>query len=187
MMLPNASKESTLEKTINLTVAIPPRKLGAVHKAINDHLDALISKYVPEAEGVMLKWSNLQILSDSGIILDDQPYTFWKIKFTAHVLEPIPGRLFKGKIHKIQKEYLIVRAMEILTATVAIPESFQNDSVIQNLVVDQEVYFRLVSSSGGDYQGAIDEECIELTCSSVDHHMEEDNENIFDYAKDFEY
>ena len=179
--------ELAQEKTVNMTVAIPPRKLGSINKAINEHVASLTSKYIPEAEGVMLKSSDLQILSDSGIILDDQPYTFWKIQFTAHVFEPMPGKLFKGKIHKIQKQYLIVRALEFLTASVSIPESFYNDSVIQNLVVDQEVYFRLTSSSGGDYQGEIDEECIELTGSLVAQLMEEDNENIFDYAKDFEY
>jgi DNA-directed RNA polymerase subunit E'/Rpb7 len=179
--------ESTHEKVVNLTIAIPPRKLGDIYKAINDHVDSLKSKYIPEAEGVMLNWSDLQILNDNGIIVDDQPYTFWKIKFTAHVFDPIPGKLFKGKVHKIQKQYLIVRAMEYFTASIAIPESLYNDIVIQNLVVDQEIYFRLTNTAGGDYQGSIDDECIELTGSLVGQQMEIDSENIFDYAKDFEY
>lgn len=178
---------SSNEKTVDLTVAIPPRKLGSVKRAISEHLNALKSRYVPETKGVLLSWSNLNILNDNGIIMDDQPYIFWKVRFTAQVLDAEEGKLFKGKVHQIQKQYLIVKAMDFLTATVAIPESLAEESVIQNLLVDQEIYFRLTFSSRGDYRGQLDEECIELTGSLAGQQMDVDAENIYDYAKDFEY
>ena len=179
--------DSSNKRTVDLTVAIPPRKLGSIGRAISDHLTALKSRYVLDLKGVLLSWSNLEILSDKGIIIDDQPYTFWKVRFTAHVFEPEEGKLFKGKVHTIQKQYLIVKAMEFLTATVAIPESLLEDSVIQNLSVDQEIYFRLTYIGGEDYRGELDEECVEMTSSLVGQQMDVDVENIYDYAKDFEY
>lgn len=178
---------SSSKRTVDLTVAIPPRKLGSVGRAISDHLSNLKSKYVAELKGVLLDWSEMNILNDKGIIIDDQPYIFWKVRFLAEIFEPVEGNIYKGRINRIQKQYLIVRAMEFLTATVAIPESLIDDSVIQNLTVDQDIYFRLTFSTGGDYRGDIDEECIELTSSLVGQQMDVDAENIFDYAKDFEY
>lgn len=178
---------SSSKRIVDLTVAIPPRKLGSVGRAISDHLDSLKSKYVPDIGGILLAWSDLNISNDKGIIIDDQPYTFWKVKFSADIFEPEDGKLFKGVVQRIQKQYLIVRALDFLTATVAIPDSLAEDSVIQNLAVDQEIYFRLRLSLGGDYQGDIDEECIELTSNLGDQSMDADPENVYDYAKDFEY
>lgn len=178
---------SSNKRTVDLTVAIPPRKLGSVGRAITDHLQNLKSKYVPEIGGVLIDWTELNILNEHGILVDDQPYAFWKVRFLAEIFEPVDGKLFKGKIHRIQKQYLIVKAMEFMTATVTIPDALAEDSVIQNLTVDQEIYFRLTySGTGGDYRGDIDEECIELTSSLVSQQMEVDPEN-FDYGKDFEY
>lgn len=175
-------------KTVDLTVAIPPRKFGQETRAIKEKLDRLISQYVCEADGVLIKWSDLDILTDKGIIIDDQPYSFWKVRFTAHVFKPIEGKLVKGKVHKIFKHYFIVKAMESFVVTVAIPEAFTDHKIVQNLMVDQEVYFRIIGSLDGAYQGELDEECIKLTKKLVEQQMELDVEkNVYDYAKDFEY
>lgn len=175
-------------KSIELTIAIPPRKLGNERRAIQEKLNGLISEYIPQADGVLIKWSDLEILSEKGIITDDQPYSFWKVRFTAHIFKPIEGKMVKGKVYRILKHYFIVKALESFTATVTIPESLVDHNIIRNLSVDQEVYFRLMGSSEGAYRGDLDDECVELTNTLVNQQMELENDsNVYDYAKDFEY
>lgn len=175
-------------KTVELTVAIPPRKLGIERRAIEEKLNGLISKYVPITDGVLIKWSDLEVLNEKGIISDDQPYIFWKVRFTAHVFKPIEGKVVKGKVHRVEKNYFIVKAIESFTATVTIPESLVNHHVVQNLMVEKEVYFKIKGSSEGAYRGEFDEECIELTSNLAKEELELDVErNVYDYAKDFEY
>lgn len=177
---------STDIKTVHLTIAIPLRRLGQEKYAIQDKLNILVSQYVPEADGVLIKWSDLEILTDNGIIVDDQPYSFWKIRFTAHVFNPIEGKLVKATVHQILKQFFIVRAMKSFTATVAIPDKFAQHDFVKNLSIDQEVYFRIMGSSEGAYRGELDDESIELTAGLIKQQQEAED-NIYDYAKDFEY
>lgn len=175
---------STDIKTVNLTIPVAPRRLGRERNAIEDKLRTLISQYVPEADGVLINWSDLEILTDKGIIIDDQPYSFWKIRFTAHVFRPVEGKLVKATVHQIHKQFFIVKAMKSFTATVAIPEKLAEHEVVKNLVLDQEIYFRFKGSSEGAYRGELDEECIEMTTDIV---TQQEEDNVYDYAKDFEY
>lgn len=173
-------------KTVDLTIATPFRRLGNERRAIEEKLNILVSQYVPEADGVLIKWSDLEILTDKGILIDDQPYSFWKIRFTAHIFKPVEGKLIRGTVHQILKQFFIVKAMKSFTATVAIPDKVADHEVVRELAVDQEVYFRILGSSEGAYRGELDEECIEMT-SKLIKQQNDAEENIYDYAKDFEY
>ena len=177
---------STDIKTVNLTVAIPPRRLGNERHAIEDKLNILVSQYVPEADGVLIKWTDLEILSNNGLIVDDQPYSFWKIQFTAHIFKPDEGKLVRATVHQVLKQYFIVRAMKSFTATVAIPEKFADHDLVKNLTIDQEVYFRIMGSSEGAYRGEMDDECLKMTATIREQEMDAED-NVYDYANDFEY
>lgn len=175
-------------KTVKLTLALPPRALGNVNKVIEQRLNGMISQYLTEVEGVLIKWSDLVKLNDHGIIIDDQPYVFWKIAFTAQVFKPIVGKLVKGVVQRIQKHYIITKAMNAFTVTVSIPETYLEHDIIKNLKIEQEVYFRIKYSSDGVYRGEIDEECLEMVDELIKQEEEMDVEgNAYAYAKDFEY
>lgn len=169
-------------KTVDLTLALPLRHLGNERKAIEDKLNGLVSHFVAEADGVLLKWTDLTIINDKGIIQDDQPYVFWKVSFTAHVFKPIEGRTVQGKVHKVQKHYIIAKAMSLFTVTVSIPENLLDNKTVQNIALDNDIYFKMKSCSGDVYRGELDEECLKLTKNSINSSKE-----VYDYAKDFEY
>lgn len=175
-------------KNVDLTLAIPLRQLGDEKRAIEGKLNGLISQYLPEADGVLIKWSDLNILNDKGIILDDQPYVFWKVSFTARVFRPIEGKKVTGKIQRLLKCYFLATAMNSFTVTVSIPEPLLKDETVENLKVEQEVYFKIKGSLEGVYRGEMDEECIELTKGLINQEMETDaDRGVYDYAKEFEY
>lgn len=168
-----------------MTVAIPPRKLGQeCRKAIEFKLNQLKSRYVPEADGVLLNWHDLVILNDKGIIIDDQPFVFWKVAFTANIFKPIEGKIIKGRVHKLLKQYFLATTMESFTVTVTICESLLDNNIVQNLMVQQEVYFRIKGYTDGVYRGELDEECLDMTNNLASQEMES---KVYDYAKDFEY
>lgn len=175
-------------QTLELTVPVPFRYLGNPKKGIEDKLNGLLSQYVAGADGILTKWADLAVLDDKGIILDDQPYSFWKISFTAYLFKPSEGKLLKGQVHKIQKLYLIVRALDSLNVTVSIPEKLLDHPVVKRIMVEKEVYFKIKGHLEGVYRGELDLECLELTETMFNQEMDEDvNKGIYDYADDFEY
>lgn len=173
-------------KDANLNIALPPRQSGNVRKAIEGKLQELISQYVPEIDGILIKWSDLNVLNDKGIIIDDQPYIFYKVSFRAHLFKPVEGKLVRAKVHRILKTYFLAIAMTSFTVIVSIPENFRQLDVIKSLSVDQDVYFKMKGSSEGVYRGELDENCIELIEGLVKEEQET-NAGAYDYARDFEY
>lgn len=175
-------------KTVDLTLALPIRCIGDEQNAIKKKLDELISQYVPEADGVLIRWGDLHVLNDKGIILDDQPYIFWKVSFTARIFKPVEGKLVKGKIHRMLKYYFLANAMNSFTVTVTIPEILLEHDIVKNLTVDQEVYFKIKGSAEGVYRGELDQECLDLTHGLIKNELEKSAEvGEYEYAKDFEY
>lgn len=174
-------------KTVNLMLAIPMRFLGDEKRAIRNKLNNLVSQYVPEVDGVLIKWSDLNILNDNGIILDEQPYVFWKVTFTAQVFRPVEGTLVQGKVHQILKHYFLAKAMNSFTVTVSIPEAHMDHKIVQNLMVGQDVYFKIKGSSEGVYRGELSDECVELTAGLKEEQRIRNEANVYDYANDFEY
>lgn len=174
-------------RTVELTLAIPLRFLGDEHRAIRNKLKNLVSTYVPELDGVLVKYSDLKILSDKGLIIDEQPYIFWKVKLTAQVFKPVEGKLVKGRVHTMMKAYFIVKALNSFTATVTVPEELSDHSIVKNLMIDQEIYFKIRGCADGVYRGEIDDECLDLTKGLIKEKDMNTEEDVYEYAKNFEY
>lgn len=173
-------------KTVILNIPLPPRQFGSEKRAIEGKLNDLVSQYVPEIDGILIKWSELNILSDKGNIIDDQPYIFYKVSFTAQLFIPVEGKLVKAKVHRILKTYFLAIAMTSFTVIVTIPEELREIDLIKCLFVDQDIYFKMKGSSEGVYRGEIDQECIDL----IEGLIKEDQDTsagVYEYAKDFEY
>lgn len=175
-------------KTVELNLALPMRYLGDEQRAIKNKLVNLVSTYVPELDGVLIKWSDLKILSDKGQIIDEQPYIFWKVQITAQVFKPVEGKVVRGKVHSMMTTYLIAKALDSFTATVSIPEEFSEHKIIKNLMIEQEVYFKIKGCSEGVYRGEIDAECLELTSGLINQDIDKSTEkDVYEYATNFEY
>lgn len=166
-------------RTIRLNLALPLRFLGREEKAITDKINSLISQYLSEIDGYLIKWRNLNILDDKGTIIDDQPYVFWRISFEGHVFKPEDGKILIGKVKKITKSYLIVRALDAFSITITIPEEFNDKPAIKTIMLESELYFKMKSLT----IGMIDEECIELSESILTKELDD----VYAYADNFEY
>lgn len=166
-------------RTIRLKLAIPLRYLGKEEQAITDKINGLVSQYLSDVDGYLIKWKNLNILDDKGTIIDDQPFVFWKISFEGHVFKPADGKVLMGKVKKITKSYLIVRALDAFSVTITIPEKFKDKPVIKAIMLESELYFKMKSLT----MGIIDEECIELSEGILTKQMDD----VYAYADNFEY
>lgn len=173
-------------RTINLTLALAPRQLGDQKATITKKLDELKLQNVPEIGGVLLSWSDLQIINDKGIIIDDQPFVFWKVTFIGHVFAMALGKVVKGNIEKIDETYFIAKAYDAFKVTVSISEEHIENSLTKSLAMSGEVYFRMTNVIAGAYRGILDAECLSLTEEDRKNRGTEDN--FFDYAQDdFQY
>lgn len=179
---------STDIKTVELTLPIACRHLGNEKKAIEQRLIGMISHYVAQADGILIKWSDLIIFNDKGIIIDDQPYIFYRISFTAQVFKPVEGKSVKAKVHRLQKSYFIAKALNAFTVTVSIPDNLLDHDIIKALSIDQEIYFKFRGTSDGTYRGEIDDECLDLISGLIQQQLEMAvDDDAYAYAKDFEY
>lgn len=166
-------------KTILLNLAIPLRFLGREKIAINNKLNSLVSQFIPDVDGYLIKWRNLKILDNKGQIIDDQPFVFWKVSFEGHIFEPIEGKILKGKVAKLNNSFLIVKAMESFSVSVTIPEEFKKHPVITGVMLESEIYFRMKSR----YRGLLDAECIELSEKIINKQLDD----VYAYANEFDY
>lgn len=175
-------------KTVELNLALPMRYIGDEQRSIKSKLSNLVSTYVPELDGVLIAWSDLKILSDKGHIIDEQPYVFWKVQITAQVFKPVEGKVVKGKVHSIMTAYFIAKALESFTATVTIPDELIENKIVKNLMIEQEVYFKIKGCSEGVYRGEFDAECLDLTSGLINQDIDNSTEkDVYEYAKNFEY
>lgn len=172
------------KKRAYLTVALPPRNLNDIKNSIEGKLNGLVSHYVPEVNGILTGWNDLNVLNDNGIIIDDQPYVFFKVSFRADVFQPIEGKLVIGRVQQLLKSYFIVKVKESFTVTVTIPESLASHHIVTSMTLNQEVYLRIKGSSEGVYRGELDDECLDLTNSQIIGRVENDD---YEYAESFEY
>lgn len=171
-------------KNIDMNVAIAPRHIRNPRGAIERKLSGMVSRYVHSADGILLKWSDLTILNDKGMIIDDQPFLFYKITFVAQVFKPVEGKIVLGKIHQMEKSYLVAKAMNSFLVTVSVPEDQLQNKTYQQMMIDQEIYFRITGASNGVYMGTLDAECLKLTKNSI---KASATDEVYEYAKDFEY
>lgn len=174
-------------QTITMTIPLAMRYIGQENSAIEERLNELVNQYVPELDGILIKWSDMNILSDKGIISGDQPYIFWKIVFKAQAFRPSEGKVVEGRVHRMLKNYFIGTALNSFNVTVSIPDHLLEDEVVKNLTVQQDVFFKIRGSTEGVYKGEFDEECIKLTEIRFKEETEKCAGDVYGYAKDFEY
>lgn len=170
-----------------MTLPLAMRYLGQEKGALEERLNELINQYVHELDGILIKWNNMEILSDKGLISGDQPYIFWKVRFTAQSFRPSEGKVVQGRVHRILKNYFIGTALNSFNVTVSIPDHLLTDDIVKNLTVQQDIFFKIRGSTEGAYKGEFDEECIKLTEIRLKEEAEKSAGDVYSYAKDFEY
>nr|XP_054761619.1 DNA-directed RNA polymerase I subunit RPA43-like [Lytechinus pictus] len=86
--------------------ALSPRYLGRLKKGAMEALESEIGHYSESLGGVPLAYCNLQLLQQTGNILDDQPYIHFNVSFKAVIFKPSLGSILKCVVNELGKDHV---------------------------------------------------------------------------------
>ncbi|XP_041471726.1 DNA-directed RNA polymerase I subunit RPA43-like [Lytechinus variegatus] len=86
--------------------ALSPRYLGRLKKGAMEALESEIGYYSESLGGVPLAYCNLQLLQQTGNILDDQPYIHFNVSFKAVIFKPSLGSILKCVVNELAKDHV---------------------------------------------------------------------------------
>ena len=89
-----------------LTIHLHPSFLSNVDEGVNSHLNSLLLRYHPHVRGVILLYSSVRRLTQSGAILFERPFIHFPISVSFLVFRVDPHQLVEGVVAKVGHDHL---------------------------------------------------------------------------------
>ncbi|KAI2800069.1 hypothetical protein RDWZM_000598 [Blomia tropicalis] len=161
--------EGSLTKVITreLELGLYPQYIGEEKNVINKLLRQRKFNYNPDLNGILLGYSHLEFLNDTGRIIDDGALIFWKIKANFNIFNITTNQLVKSKLTRVGKKYLGCTLVGCIDVTIKFDEQVENEieeQIIPNMSIDNDIIFKVKSfvPSQRYIEGIIDEEVFRL-------------------------
>ncbi|EJU04272.1 hypothetical protein DACRYDRAFT_40340, partial [Dacryopinax primogenitus] len=81
-----------------MTLSIPPKFANNPKKGAEEMLDALVMRYSPTLEGILLAHTQLQFLCPTALLIADSPFSAANVSFVALVWRPRIGMRLRGSV-----------------------------------------------------------------------------------------
>lgn len=107
-----------LRKKLRLTVSLLPAGLANVLQSIEDNLRLFLLKYSDGVGGIMLAFDNVD-LDGRGEILNELPYTHYKVTCDALIFAPQPGCCLRGEVTESFPSHVSLVVHKYFNASVA--------------------------------------------------------------------
>ncbi|KAF7490542.1 hypothetical protein SSS_00933 [Sarcoptes scabiei] len=164
-MIDSENITSEIEK--ELDIGVLPQFIGREELCINKILKRKKFKYNPDLNGILIRYENMEIISDTGRIIDDSPYIFWKIRAKFHIFNVRKNQLISTKIDRICSKYIGSNYAKCIDIII----KFENDQIENeikrlvnsgNLRVESEIIFKVKSFQPSQQylEGLIDDEIL---------------------------
>mmetsp|Transcript_30038 Transcript_30038/g.42224 ORF Transcript_30038/g.42224 Transcript_30038/m.42224 type:complete len:274 (-) Transcript_30038:33-854(-) len=75
-------------------------------EAIDRYLSTKVLRWFSHVDGILICFSNVQILNSKGRLVDESPYVFFPISFQALVFQPKEGQHLIGKVNETEPTYI---------------------------------------------------------------------------------
>ncbi|KAJ3315136.1 hypothetical protein HDV04_004277 [Boothiomyces sp. JEL0838] len=109
-----------LEKvTLQLKVHLAPKFISNTRAGIEDYLDALLQKYIPEVKGVALQYQNIKLLSRDAVIQTESPYMHFDIQVDFTVFSPKVEDSMIGVVNKVSPDHVGCLVYGLFNASIA--------------------------------------------------------------------
>ncbi|KAI9093439.1 hypothetical protein DFS34DRAFT_583418 [Phlyctochytrium arcticum] len=105
--------------TVKLHIHLPPALIGREYDGIREHLSQYIMRYVPEVDGVVLAYDNVQVLDETAQIFYDSPFTHFWIRVTLLIFTPRTKREIIGVVNKVSSDHIGLLVHGIFNASIA--------------------------------------------------------------------
>ncbi|PVD33408.1 hypothetical protein C0Q70_04664 [Pomacea canaliculata] len=100
-------------------ISLPPKYLDCIGQGVKEQLDEMKGFYSERLLGALIAYSNIKILGDKGILLDDSPYIHLKIQADFIVFQPRVGSRLRGCVNKTSKAHVGILVHNFFNASVA--------------------------------------------------------------------
>ncbi|KIM69314.1 hypothetical protein SCLCIDRAFT_104057 [Scleroderma citrinum Foug A] len=105
---------------INATtvLSIPPVFSSDLRAGVEEMLDSMIMRYIPSLQGVLLAYSNTQLLGNSAAIRGDCPFAICSVGFDATVWCPRVSMKLVGKINLCSPDHVSLLVHRIFNVSI---------------------------------------------------------------------
>lgn len=123
-------------------ITLMPSYIGRIKQGIFEHLNRRILQYSPELNGVLICYSNLVILQNSGLIADDYPQVHFDLKYSACIFQPPVGCVLNATVNRIGDGYISCLSQSCFSIYISVDSNDKYD-----VSIGDEVNVRIVEPS----------------------------------------
>lgn len=106
------------ELSVHLWMSLSPCYIGDIQRGVNEMLNRQLMKYLDSVHGVVISYSDLEVLQHSGKILYDTPYIHFTVGARMVVFSPIIGSRLVGVVNKIGVDHIGLLVFGVFNASV---------------------------------------------------------------------
>jgi DNA-directed RNA polymerase subunit E'/Rpb7 len=108
-----------------LQIRLAPCYLSKLEAGINEYLNCLVTKYIPELKGVVLSYSKIQILGKNSIQKTESPFLHFYINVVFTVFRPEKKSILVGVVNKVSPDHIGCLVYGLFNASIA-ADQFQS-------------------------------------------------------------
>jgi DNA-directed RNA polymerase I subunit RPA43 len=107
------------ELTLQMLIHLPPSYLGDIKAGIEYKLNKFLMRYLEPVQGIMLAYSDIKLLSDTGKIIHETPHIHFPIQFKAICFVPTIGSPLVGKVNLVGADHLGLLVLGVFNASIS--------------------------------------------------------------------
>ncbi|GIL58248.1 hypothetical protein Vafri_13310 [Volvox africanus] len=103
----------------HFAIELHPSTVDNVTEGVKDQLNVNLLRYVEEFEGVLLSYSNLEILTRKPIIHPYFPFFHLDVRADVLIFKPKPGMTLVGQVNLLGEDYISALVFGFLNVSIA--------------------------------------------------------------------
>jgi DNA-directed RNA polymerase subunit E'/Rpb7 len=115
------------QKKTTIQVHLAPKFTNDIRGGINDYLNCLVTKYIPELQGVVIQYSNIKVTKKPIPIKSESPYLHFHVSVEFIVYSPQIGQLCVGVVNKVSPDHIGCLLNGFFNASLAADQFSGND------------------------------------------------------------
>jgi len=112
-------KETHFKQVVTkLVIKLSPCFVSEPRKGVEEYLKKLLMRYVPEFDGIVISYTNVQFLEKNAVILFDSPYFSVKVGVIFNLFSPKKNLEIVGKVNKVSADHIGLLLYGVVNASI---------------------------------------------------------------------
>jgi hypothetical protein len=101
-----------------IVIKLSPCFTSEPRKGVEEYLKKLLMRYVPEFDGIVIGYTNIQFLQKNADILFDSPYFSVKVVVIFNLFSPKKNLEIVGKVNKVSADHIGLLLYGVVNASI---------------------------------------------------------------------